>query len=137
MHSAHGTAHGIVEQQNTAVGGKDRQGKTGLLGNEGVGGVVPLTQQPLAGIVGGAETHGGLMHLLAQYGTRRRCADGRAEAAVIFHETRRAVPPAGAQVQTVPGGGGNAAAPGGKAVADAGEQRRSQENKASLRMGLE
>ena len=44
---------GVVEQNDAAVGGEDRQREVFLIGNQAVGVIVPLTVQPLAGVGGG------------------------------------------------------------------------------------
>ena len=134
VNGAHRPADGIIQQDDAAVGGKDRQGQVRFIGDKGVGGVIPGGPQALPSVGGGAEADGGLMDLLGEDRTRRIHPQSAAEAAVILPDMGQVIPPAHAQVQGVPGRSGDAALPGGKPVADAGEQGRGQIDEAVLFM---
>ena len=123
MDGADGVLDRVVEKEDAAVSGKDGEGQAGHVGDEGVGGVVPLPLQALAGIFLRAAADGGLMDLLTEDGPLRGDPQYATEAAVVFCHGGGIVSPAGAEVQTIPGGEGDAAFAGGKAVGDAGEQR--------------
>ena len=134
-----GVVDGIIEQHDAAVGGEYHQGKVGFPGDKGIGGVVPGGKESLSGIGGGAQADRGLMDLLGKDCPLHGNVQGAAEAPVIFQHSLRGIPPAGAQIQRVPGRGTDAALPGGKSVGDGlampGEQGRGEPYQAVLLMG--
>ena len=115
--------HRVIEQNGDAVPGEDGQTDPRPVGDEAVGfkdaggggvGQPVVRAHPADPVAvdlvvlhqgGGVGSHGG------------------AEAAEVLGHMGGLVPPAGPQVQTVPGGGGDAPQPGGEAV-DAAAPRR-------------
>ena len=119
VNGADGLMNGIVQQHGAAVGGKDRQGQTGDVGDESIHiCVVPGTEQTLPGVLcrDGADIGG--VGLLTQHRFGFVQFQNGEKAMVIFPQLFRAVPLSGAEVQAVPRGGGHASPPGGKAVGD-------------------
>ena len=121
MHGADGVVDGVVQENNAAVSGKDRQGNAGGVADHGVhAGVVPFTPQALAGIIGGNQPDVVLVHLAAEHSLPDIRADGGTEAAIVFLQAALSVTAAGAQIQTVPRRRADAAGPGGKTVDQTG-----------------
>lgn len=84
VYGSDGPVNGIVEQQDPAVGGKDRQREVCIPGNERVRRVIPGRQKSLSGIRLSTQTDCGLMDLLAQDCAGRIDTQSAAEAAVVF-----------------------------------------------------
>ena len=119
MNGADGLMDGIVQQHGAAVGGKDRQGQTGDVGDESIHiCVVPGTEQTLPGVLCRDGADVGCVGLLTEDRTGLVQAQSGEKAAVSFPQLFLAVPLSGAEVQAVPRCGGHAALPGGKAVRD-------------------
>ena len=135
MDAARRPGDGVVEQNDAAVGGEDRQREVFLIGNQAVGVIVPLTVQPLAGVGGGAGADGGLVDLSGEDQTVYVHPGAGAEAPVILPQGQISVPHAGAEIETVPGGGGDSAQTGGEGVGH-GEKGGGQKDHTALFMGF-
>lgn len=112
----------VVKQQDAAVGRENHQRQVLFGGDQGVGLVVPGLKQALAGIGGGNSADSCFMDLFAEYRPVLIGTQAGEKAPVILGHVFRRVSPSGAQASGNPGGGGDAAQPGGKRMAHAGEQ---------------
>ena len=130
-----GGVDGVVEEDHAAVGGENGEGQAGNVRHQGVHvPVVPGAGEALAGVLrrDAAKVRG--VDLLAEDGLLRLRPQNGAETAVVLPDVFRGVAPAGAQVQAVPGGGGDPAGAGGKAVGQGGEQLRAEDGEPGFPM---
>ena len=125
----------VMEQKDAAVGGEHHQGQSFFSGDEGVGVVVPVPDQTLPGVGGGAEPHIIPMDLPGEDGVRRVHIQGGEKAAVVLLHVLRRVPASGAQVQGIPRRRRHPAPPGGESVAHPAQQGRGEPDQTLLFMG--
>ena len=112
-------AHRVVEQQYIAVGGEHDQGDARHVRHQGVGAVVVLRlPQAFAAVHRRDAAHIAAVHLTAEYRPLHIRVQRGAQAAEVLLYVGKVIAPAVIQVQTVPGGGGDTALSGGKAVDD-------------------
>ena len=116
MDRPHASGLRVVEQQDAAVGGEHHQGQVSFGGDQGVGFIVPLPDQALSGVSGGAEPHVVPVDLQGEDGPLRHGSRTAEEPAVILPHVLRRVSPPGAQVQGIPRRRRNPAPPGGEPV---------------------
>ena len=128
VNGADGRVHRVVQQDDTAVGGKDDERQVRRVADHRVHTlIVALAPEALARVRPGHKADIRLVYLLAEHDAHGIRADGGAEAPEILLHVLRRIAPADAEVQRIPRRGADAAGPRGKAVADgAGIEERAR-----------
>ena len=116
--------NGIIQQDDSAIGGKHGKRQVGAICDQSIRGVVPFVEQALAGIGIRAKTDGCLVNLFAQDCPVQVCTGDSKKTAMVFQNGIGIVPQIQSEIQRVPRRNGDTAFSGGKGVSNSGKDRR-------------